>query len=86
MPNVGDKHDCTYPGCKAKMVLTERRMAASSKPKAVRAGAPFPATDRFRSLVLRDEPAPPPGGPDLGNAAGQGLLGPRVQRGYGAFG
>ena len=44
MPELGDEQDCTYPGCKGKMVLKEGRMAAASARQAPSAGAPFPTT------------------------------------------
>jgi len=47
MARIGDKQDCTCSGCRAQMVLKECRMASSSLPKAVAAGAPFPTTDRL---------------------------------------
>lgn len=56
MPEKGDKQACTYQGCAAQMVLKECRMAGSSLPQEVTAGAPFPASDRLEVWFCQMNP------------------------------
>lgn len=51
MPEIGDKRDCTYPGCAAKQVLREKHSPETPILGSVEADQPFPPTQRLHVWI-----------------------------------